>query len=71
MSELTKKQSLVLEKIKAFIKDNGFPPTRVELAKIMNYPSPNSITLHLEAIEKKGYITRIPKAARSIVVVEK
>ena len=69
MKELTKKQTAVLNEVEKFILTNGFAPTCTELAEIMGYPSPNSITLHLSAIEKKGFIKRKPKTARSIIVL--
>lgn len=70
MKELTIKQKLVFEAIKEFIDKNSFPPTCNELKNMLGYSSPNSITGHLDFIEKKGYIKRTPAIARSIVVLQ-
>lgn len=69
MKSLTEKQRNVLEAIKLFILDNGFPPTHQELKSVMGYKSANAIVDYLIAIEKKGYIKRTPKISRSIVVL--
>jgi len=69
MKDLTVKQKAVLSAIKEFINKNSFPPTCQELRSILGYSSANSITGYLDLIEKKGYIKRAPKIARSIVVL--
>jgi repressor LexA len=71
MKALTEKQAIVFKEIKGFIKLNGYSPTCKELADLIGYPAVNSIYEHLAFIEKKGYIKRTPKIARSIVVLEK
>ncbi len=70
MKELTVKQRMVFNAIKEFIDKNSFPPTCNELKNMLGYSSPNSITDHLGFIEKKGYIRRTTKIARSIVVLQ-
>jgi repressor LexA len=71
MIELTEKQRCALEAIKSFISVNSFPPTSSELTLILGYSSNNSVVGLLSAIERKGYIKRTSRIARSIVVLEK
>lgn len=40
--KLTPRQQEVLDAIKAMIEQNGWPPTRVELAKHFGFASPNA-----------------------------
>jgi repressor LexA len=68
--ELTKRQRSILEYIIEFIRDNGYPPTLVEIGGHFDIASTNGVNDHLLALERKGYITRTSKA-RSIHVTEK
>lgn len=70
MIKLTKRQSDVLETIRAFINETGFPPTRVEIAKRLGFRSPNAAEEHLKALCKKGAIEMLSGASRGIRLVE-
>ena len=70
MKELTVKQERVFLGIKEFIDEHSYSPTNSEIQKRMGFLSVNSVTGYLDAIEKKGYIKRTPKIARSIVVLQ-
>ena len=63
--ELTEKQRRVIEVIQQWIKDHGFPPTIREMGKQLNIKSLRGVTTHLDAIAKKGYLTR-QRGARGI-----
>lgn len=69
MEELTKKQRAVLDFIIKFQKDNGAPPTRLEIAKKMGSDWPNTATVHLAALQKKGKIAFSPFGTRNIKVL--
>ena len=56
MKTLTNRQKEILDLIKSYILDYGFPPTRAEISKILGFKSANAAEQHLRAIEKKGYI---------------
>ncbi|WP_374990473.1 hypothetical protein [Pseudomonas sp. G34] len=64
--KLTPRQQEVLDAIKAMIEQNGWPPTRVELAKHFGFASPNAAQTLLEEIARKGHITITPKVSRGI-----
>ena len=53
------------------IDDTGFPPTRAEICEALGFKSPNSAEEHLKALEKKGAITMVPGASRSIKLSDK
>jgi repressor LexA len=67
--ELTKRQHTVLETIRAWIRERGYPPTIRELGKQLGIKSLRGVTTHLDAIAKKGFLKREPKA-RSISLVD-
>lgn len=66
MEVLTKRQKDVLDVIKKFMASNGYPPTVREIAEIMNLSSPATIQVHLECLEKKGYIKKHGNMNRTI-----
>lgn len=47
-----------------------YSPTVREIARAMSIKSPNGVVVHLEALEKKGWIRRKPNASRGIEVTE-
>ena len=70
MKTLTNRQKEILDLIKSYILDYGFPPTRAEISKILGFKSANAAEQHLRAIEKKGYIQILSGASRGIVLSE-
>lgn len=66
---LTEKQLAVLNFIREFIQDRGISPTLDEMSQ---YFGVSKITVyeHVNALEKKGAITKTPNMARSITLVE-
>ncbi|HHO0188208.1 TPA: LexA family transcriptional regulator [Enterobacter cloacae] len=70
MMELTPRQSEVLDAIVLYKDRTGFPPTMLELAGLIGCASPNADAEHVKAIQKKGYITVAPGAARGITIVK-
>ena len=45
-----------------------FSPTVREIARAMSIKSPNGVVVHLDALEKKGWIRRRPNSTRGIEV---
>ena len=66
MSELTPRQSQILEFIRGCIDASGMPPTRAEIAAELGFRSPNAAEEHLRALQRKGAIELIPGASRGI-----
>jgi repressor LexA len=66
MRSLTARQQQVLEAIRLVIHRDGTAPTRVELAKIFGWKSPNSAEDHLRILAHKGHIKLIRGTSRGI-----
>jgi len=69
MNEITPRQLAILEWIKVFIREHGYPPTRAEIAKGFGWKSANSAQDHLYALEDKGYIELDKRVSRGIRVL--
>lgn len=70
MIKLTKRQSDVMDTIREFIAETGFPPTRAEIAKKLGFKSPNAAEEHLKALCKKGAIEILAGASRGLRIIE-
>ena len=70
MKNLTDRQKEILNLIKSYIGDYGFPPTRADISKELGFKSANAAEQHLRAIEKKGFIKILSGASRGIVLSE-
>ncbi|WP_299768678.1 transcriptional repressor LexA [uncultured Pseudoteredinibacter sp.] len=66
MIKLTARQQQVLDLIKSYIDDTGYPPTRAEIAKELGFRSANAAEEHLKALARKGVIEMIAGASRGI-----
>ena len=66
MIKLTPRQSEILAFIKRCLEDNGYPPTRAEIAQELGFTSPNAAEEHLKALARKGAIEMTPGASRGI-----
>lgn len=66
MIQLTPRQAEILEFIKDYQQETGFPPTRSEIAKKMGFKSPNAAEEHLRALERKQAIQMVPGTSRGI-----
>lgn len=63
MLKLTPRQAEILAFIKRCLEDNGFPPTRAEIAQELGFKSPNAAEEHLKALARKGAIEMTPGAS--------
>ncbi len=66
MENLTSRQAQVLDLIKQYIADTGYPPTRADIARELGFKSPNAAEEHLKALARKGAIEMIPGTSRGI-----
>jgi len=66
--ELTERQKGVLHAIQEWIQEQGYPPTIRELGKRLGIKSLRGVTSHLDAIAKKGHLTR-KRSARGIRIL--
>ena len=70
MSDLTPRQQEILEFIKEFSYDEGYPPTRIEIAEAFGFRSPNAAEEHLRALDRKGVIELLSGSSRGIRVLD-
>jgi repressor LexA len=66
---LTPKQAKVLKYISDYIRSEGYPPTVREISRHIGVASTRATITHLEALEKKGYISRT-SGVRSIRILD-
>jgi repressor LexA len=66
MQELTARQKEILAFLKAWINENGMPPTRQEICDALGFRSPNAAEEHLRALERKGAVEMLPGSSRGI-----
>jgi repressor LexA len=66
---LTERQKEILSFIRQFITKEGVSPTIREVALHFGFASPLSAQLHINALLKKGMITKTPLKTRSIKVI--
>ena len=63
---LTARQTQILQMIRAFAAEHGYPPTRSEIAHELGFRSVNAAVDHLKALARKGVIELLPGASRGI-----
>lgn len=67
--DLTKRQLEVLDFIRDYTKERGFAPSIKDICAGLHIASTNGVVEHLDSLERKSYIQRSPRTARSIRVL--
>jgi repressor LexA len=70
-NKLTDRQEEILNFIKQFTQETGYPPTLREIGRHFNFASTFGVKRHLEALVQKGYINTERNASRGISLVRK
>ena len=68
-SVLTKRQQQIFDFILLNIDKFGYPPSIPEVQEKFSFKSPNAVSDHLSALERKGHISRRPHKSRGIEVL--
>ena len=68
---VTDRQRDVLDAILVLTERRHYPPTVRELCEELGVLSSCTVQRHLDALERKGYITREPQQARTLRVVRR
>jgi repressor LexA len=63
---LTKRQSEILDFIKAQVDKTGYPPTVREIGSALGLHSPSTVHAHLAKLESSGVLRRDPSKPRAI-----
>lgn len=66
---LTARQQQVLDVIRDYREEKGYPPSIRELREALGISSLRGVTIHLDALERKGWIER-ESTSRSIRILE-
>ncbi|MEE2783205.1 MAG: transcriptional repressor LexA [Pseudomonadota bacterium] len=69
-ANLTPRQAEILELIRQYIRETGYPPTRADISAELGFRSPNAAEEHLRALARKGAIEMIPGTSRGIRLPE-
>jgi repressor LexA len=67
---LTDKQQRILDFLMEYVNDKGYPPSIREIGNHFNISSLRGVTVHLDALERKGMIKRA-NTSRSITIIGK
>jgi repressor LexA len=67
--ELTDRQEEILNFIKEFLQEFGYPPTLRQIGKQFSITSTFGVKRHLDALEKKGYLNVESNASRGISII--
>ncbi len=68
MRDLTKRQREIFDFILTSLREEGFIPSVREIGEAFGFASTNAVNTHLDALARKGYISRRPGAARNIEI---
>ena len=69
MEKLTNQQEKMLDIIKKYVVKHGYAPTVRELCQEMNLSSTATVQVHLNNLEKKGYIRKEESKNRTIEIL--
>jgi repressor LexA len=69
-SQLTERQRQIYDFIREKIETRGYGPTVRDIGEAFDIQSPNGVMCHLNALVKKGLITREGRLARAIRLVD-
>jgi repressor LexA len=70
MTEATPRQYEVLRYVESYIAERGYAPSGKEINARFGWSSPRASFIYLDALEKKGYLKRSARTARSIVILK-
>jgi repressor LexA len=67
---LTKRQEMILQYVLDYVQREGYPPSIREIGRDFQIGSLRGVTVHLDALERKGFISR-SNTPRSIKVIHR
>lgn len=66
MEQTTERQQRILEVIRAFTAERGYPPSVREIGERVGLSSSSTIHAHLKTLERRGLISRDPTKPRAL-----
>jgi repressor LexA len=67
-TDLTARQRDILEFIREWVEQHGYPPSVREIGEAVGLVSPSSVAYQLKELERKGYLRRDPNRPRAVDV---
>lgn len=67
--QLTDRQKEILEFIRQFIEESGYPPTLRDIARKFGMSSTYGVQRHIDALTKKGYLSKESNTSRGLCLV--
>jgi repressor LexA len=67
---LTERQKEIFNWLGQYIVQKGYSPTVREMCLAFGFKNTNAAVVHLAALKRKGWITWVPRAPRTIRVLE-
>jgi len=68
---LSERQAQILAFVTEELETNGYAPSVRDICREVGLKSPRSVQLHLETLERGGYITRTERTSRSIQLTKR
>jgi repressor LexA len=66
MEQTTERQQRILEVIRQFTSERGYPPSVREIGERVGLSSSSTIHAHLKTLERRGFISRDPTKPRAL-----
>ncbi len=66
--DLSKRQRGILDFIRGWVDEHGYPPSVREIGEAVGLVSPSSVAYQLKELEKKGHLRRDPNRPRAVDV---
>lgn len=70
MKQPTPRQQQILDLIRSHVQEQGMPPTRLEIARMLGVRSVNAVEDHLKALVRKGYVELLSGRNRNIRLLQ-
>ncbi|MEM4723456.1 MAG: transcriptional repressor LexA [Candidatus Hadarchaeum sp.] len=68
--DLSPRQRTILEFIRKFVQENGYPPTIREIGRAANISSTSVVNYNLNILQAKGYIQRHREVSRGVKLLD-
>ncbi len=69
MAELSPRQQRIMDYIRAYVREHGYPPSVREIGESVGLRSSSTVHGHLARLESKGFLRRDPSKPRTIEVL--
>jgi len=63
---VTERQRAILDYLRAFVDEHGYPPTVREIGEAVGLRSPSTVHAHLAQLERAGLLRRDPTKPRAL-----